>query len=77
MKRLIEKELFNMLSSDKSTEATDNLIREITELGDDEENLISLFRTLNFTRFHLRTMSEKTGITSEMGKKCIRTALCY
>ena len=70
MKRLVEKELFEMLSSDKSTEATDNLIREIMELGDGEEDLVSLFRTLNFTRFHLRTMSEK-------GKKCGRTALCY
>ena len=77
MKRLVEKELFEMLSSDKSTEATDNLIREIMELGDGEEDLVSLFRTLNFTRFHLRTMSEKSGITTEMGKKCGRTALCY
>lgn len=66
-----------MLSSDKSTETTDNLIREITELGDGEENLVSLFRTLNLTRFHLQTISEKTGITAEMGKKCGRSSLCH
>ena len=66
-----------MLSSNQSTEATDDLIGEIIKLGDSEENLVSLFRTLNFTRFHLRGMVEKIGITTEMGKKCIRTALCY
>ena len=43
MKRLVEKELFEMLSSDKSTEATDNLIREIMELGDGEEDLVKLY----------------------------------
>lgn len=77
MKRLIKKESFEMLSSNQSTEATDDLIGEIIKLGDSEENLVSLFRTLNFTRFHLRGMVEKIGITTEMGKKCIGTALCY
>lgn len=77
MKRLINKELVEMLSSDKSTETTDNLIREIIELADSEENLVSLFRTLNFTQFHLRTMTKKLGITTVMGKKCVRTALCH
>ena len=48
-----------MLSSNQSTEATDDLIGEIIKLGDSEENLVSLFRTLNFTRFHLRGMVEK------------------
>lgn len=57
-----------MLSSNQSTEATDDLIGEIIKLGDSEENLVSLFRTLNFTRFHLRGMVEKIGITTEMGK---------
>ncbi|WP_212116165.1 ribosome biogenesis protein, partial [Bacteroides pyogenes] len=71
MKRLIKKESFEMLSSNQSTEATDDLIGEIIKLGDSEENLVSLFRTLNFTRFHLRGMVEKIGITTEMGKKCI------
>lgn len=57
MKRLINKELVEMLSSDKSTETTDKLIREIIELADSEENLVSLFRILNFAQFHLRTMT--------------------
>ena len=77
MKRLIKKESFEMLSSNQSTEATDDLIGEIIKLGDSEENLVSLFRTLNFPRCHLRGMVEKIGITTEMGKKCIGTALCY
>ena len=77
MKRLIKNASFEMLFSNKSTEATDDLIREIIKLGNSEENLVSLFRTLNFTRFHLRAMVEKIGITTEMGKKCIGTALCY
>ena len=41
MKRLIKKESFEMLSSSKSMEATNDLIREIIELGDSEENLVS------------------------------------
>lgn len=57
-----------MLSSSKSMEATDDLIREIIKLGDSEENLVSLFRTLNFTRFQLRMIVENSDITSEVGK---------
>lgn len=68
MKRLIKKESFEMLSSSKSMEATNDLIREIIELGDSEENLVSLFRTLNFTRFQLRMIVENSDITSEVGK---------
>ena len=56
-----------MLSSSKSMEATNDLIREIIELGDSEENLVSLFRTLNFTRFQLRMIVENSDITSEVG----------
>lgn len=75
MKRLIKKESFEMLSSNQSTEATDDLIGEIIKLGYSEENLVSLFRTLNFTRFHLRGMVEKIGITTEMGKN-VSELLC-
>ena len=57
-----------MLSSNQSTEATDDLIGEIIKLGDSEENLVSLFRTLNFTRFQLRMIVESSDITSEVGK---------
>ena len=77
MKRLIKKESFEMLSSNQSTEATDDLIGEIIKLGDSEENLVSLFRTLNFTRFQLRMIVESSDITSEVGKKCVRAALCH
>ena len=77
MKRLIKKESFEMLSSNQSTEATDDLIGEIIKLGDSEENLGSLFRTLNFTRFQLRMIVESSDITSEVGKKCVRVALCH
>ncbi|WP_306490259.1 hypothetical protein, partial [Porphyromonas gingivalis] len=68
MKRLIKKESFEMLFSSKSMEATNDLIREIIELGDSEENLVSLFRTLNFTRFQLRMIVENSDITSEVGQ---------
>ena len=51
-----------MLSSNQSTEATDDLIGEIIKLGDSEENLVSLFRTLNFTRFQLRMIVESSDI---------------
>uniref|UniRef100_UPI00359F731C ribosome biogenesis protein n=1 Tax=Prevotella heparinolytica TaxID=28113 RepID=UPI00359F731C len=77
MKRLIKNASFEMLFSNKSTEATDDLIREIIKLGDSEENLVSLFRTLNFTRFQLRMIVESSDITSEVGKKCVRVALCH
>ena len=66
-----------MLSSNQSTEATDDLIGEIIKLGDSEENLASLFRTLNFTRFQLRMIVESSDITSEVGEKCVRVALCH
>ena len=68
MKRLIKKESFEMLSSSKNMEATDDFIREIIKLGDSEENFVSLFRTLNFTRFQLRMIVESSDITSEVGK---------
>jgi pre-60S factor REI1 len=73
----MKKESFEMLSSNQSTEATDDLIGEIIKLGDSEENLVSLFRTLNFTRFQLRMIVESSDITSEVGKKCVRVALCH
>jgi pre-60S factor REI1 len=77
MKRLIKKESFKLLFSSKSKEATDDLIREIIKLGDSEENLVLLFRTLNFTRFQLRMIVENSDITSEEGKKCVRVALYH
>lgn len=77
MKRLIKNASFEMLFSNKSTEATDDLIREIIKLGNSEENLVLLFRTLNLTRFHLRGMVKKNRYNNRNGEKCIGTALCY
>ena len=77
MKQLIETETFELLLSDNSKTATDNLIKEIIRLGETEANLASLYRTLHYTRFHLESMIDKSGIPTEMGKKCIRAALCH
>ena len=74
MKQLIETETFELLLSDNSKTATD---KEIIRLGETEANLASLYRTLHYTRFHLESMTETSGIPTEMGKKCIRAALCH
>ena len=68
MKQLIETETFELLLSDNSKTATDNLIKEIIRLGETEANLASLYRTLHYTRFHLESMTETSGIPTEMGK---------
>lgn len=68
MKQLIETETFELLLSDNSKTATDNLIKEIIRLGENEANLASLYRTLHYTRFHLESMTETSGIPTEMGK---------
>ena len=77
MKQLIETETFELLLSDNSKTATDNLIKEIIRLGENEANLASLYRTLNYTRFHLESMTETSGIQTAMGKKCIGAALFH
>lgn len=61
MKQLIETETFELLLSDNSKTATDNLIKEIIRLGETEANLASLYRTLHYTRFHLESMTETSG----------------
>ena len=68
MKQLIETETFELLLSDNSKTATDSLIKEIIRLGETEANLASLYRTLHYTRFHLESMTETSGIPTEMGK---------
>lgn len=77
MKRLVETESFELLFSNNSKTATDNLVREIIRLGETEANLASLYRILHYTRFHLGGMAEKSEITTEMGKKCIGATLCH
>lgn len=80
MKRLIQTSFFEVLSSQVSTEsqvriATERLLEEIVALSISEPDSASLFRTLCYTRFHLQTICEKSGLTTEMGKKCIRAAI--
>ena len=77
MKQLIETETFELLLSDNSKTATDNLVREIIRLGETEANLASLYRIFHYTRFHLGGMAEKSEITTELGKKCIRATFCH
>ena len=77
MKRLVETESFELLFSNNSKTATDNLIKEIIRLGETEANLALLYRILHYTRFHLEAMAEKSEITTEMGKKCIGGTLCH
>mgnify|MGYP000682552966 CR=1 FL=1 len=64
MKQLIETETFELLLSDNSKTATDNLIKEIIRLGETEANLASLYRTLHYTRFHLERGCVKIGTSS-------------
>lgn len=59
MKRLIKNASFEMLFSNKSTEATDDLIREIIKLGNSEENLVSLFRTFIVSHIELYSIPFK------------------
>ena len=77
MNRLVKTESFKMLFSNDSTTATNNLIKEVTRLRETEVNLASLYRTLHYTRFHLESMIDKSGITTETGKKCGGTAFCH
>ncbi|MDY4249543.1 ribosome biogenesis protein [Bacteroides pyogenes] len=77
MKRLVETESFELLFSNNSKTATDNLIWEIIRLGETEANLASLYRIFHYTRFHLGGMAEKSEITTELGKKCIGATLCH
>ena len=80
IKRLIQTTTFEQLiSSDLTATQTravcDSLIENVIRLSDTEKDPQSLFRTLCYTRFHLQTICEKSGLTTEMGKKCIRAAI--
>lgn len=77
MKRIIGQKVFEMLLSEKTTEATNSLIQEIIQLSEIDTNPAFLFRTLHHTKYHLQIIKADNNLTVEMGKKCIRTALCY
>ena len=77
MKRLVKKNSFKMLLSENTTKATACLIREILKLVETEKKLEALFRTLHYTRFQLQIIHARTGLTVEMGEKCIGVTLCH
>ena len=81
MLRLIQTEDFKTIISLCSTKgqrqnASDNFILKIIALCDAERDLVSLFRTLRYTRFCLQPLQRGDSMDGE-GKKCIRTALCH
>ena len=82
MKRLIQTTAFEQLSSNdlvaiQTRTACDRFIEDVIRLSETERNPQSLFRTLCYTRFHLQAVCKKNGLTTGMGKKCIRTTSCH
>lgn len=80
MKRLIQTTAFEQLISNDLTAiqmraVCDSFIEDVIRLSETEKEARSLFRTLCNTRFHLQTIYERSGLTTEMGKKCIRTVI--
>lgn len=81
MLRLTQTEDFKTIISLCSTKgqiqnASDNFILKIIALCDAERDLVSLFRTLRYTRFCLQPLQRGDSMDGE-GEKCIRTALCH
>ena len=82
MKRIIQTSFFKVLSSKELTAyelraATDKLVDGIIALGETEYNPILHFRTLQYTRYQLQIIHARTGLTVEMGEKCIGVTLCH
>lgn len=82
MKRLIQTTAFEQLASNDLTAipiraVCNNFIEDVIRLSETEKDLQSLFRTLCYTRFHLQTIYEKDGLTTEMGEKCIGIVTCH
>lgn len=81
MLRLTQTEDFKTIISLCSTKgqiqkASDNFILRIIALCDAEDDAISLFRILRYTRFRLQTLQAVYLMDGE-GKKCKETALCH
>ena len=81
MLRLTQTEDFKTIISSCSTEeqvqkASDNFILKVVALCDTEEDTVSLFRILRYTRFRLQTLQEKYLMDGE-GEKCVRTTQCH
>ena len=82
MKRLIQTTAFEQIASNDLTAipirvVCDNFIEDVVRLSETEKDPRTLFRTLCYTRFRLQTIYEKYGLAMDMGKKCIRVALCH
>ncbi len=81
MLRLTQTEDFKTIISSCSTEeqvqkASDNFILKIVALCDTEEDTVSLFRILRYTRCRLQAMQKAYPLNGE-GEKCVRTTQCH
>lgn len=81
MLRLIQTEEFKTIISSCSIEeqvqkAFDNFILKIVALCDTEEDTVSLFRILRYTRRRLQAMQKAYPLNGE-GEKCVRTTQCH
>jgi len=81
MLRLTQTEDFKTIISSYSTEeqvqkASENFMKRIIALCDAEDDSVSLFRILRYTRCRLQAMQKAYSLNGE-GKKCIRAALCH
>lgn len=81
MERLVKTFSFRVLSSNDSStaeqrNATDDLIKKVIKMNTEENNNISLFRILRYTRFRLQSLQEKPS-SNRVGEKCGRTVVCH
>ena len=81
MLRLTQTEDFKTIISSCSTEeqvqkASDNFILKVVALCDTEEDTVSLFRILRYTRCRLQAMQKAYPLNGE-GEKCVRTTQCH
>ena len=81
MERLVKTFSFRVLSSNDSStaeqrNATDDLIKKVIKMNTEENNNISLFRILRYTRFRLQSLQEKPS-SNRAWEKCGRAIVCH
>ncbi|RRC98128.1 hypothetical protein EII32_09385 [Prevotella sp. OH937_COT-195] len=81
MLRLIQTEEFKTIISSCSTneqeqKASENFMKRIIDLCDAEDDAISLFRILHYTRFRLQTL-QAVYLMDGKGKKCVGATMCH
>ena len=81
MLRLTQTEDFKTINSSCSTKeqvqkASENFMKRIIALCGAEDDTISLFRILRYTRFRLQTL-QAVYLMDGKGKKCVGTTLCH